>query len=153
MEIAVHIAETLISRGLDVVVARPEDVGELDEFHAVILGSAIYVGHWMPEAKVLAERVIAHGGLSVWLFSSGGVGDPPMPGTDPVEIPDLVEATFAPGHRLFAGKIDKSMLNFGERAILRAVRAPEGDFRPWDEISAWAESIADVLAREQTPVG
>jgi len=152
-EIGDHIADTLGARAIDVVVARPEEVSDLRWFQAVVLGSAVYAGHWMPEAKDLAERVIAHGGLGVWLFSSGGVGDPPMPDTDPVEVADLIEATFAREHRLFAGKIDKSKLNAGERAIVRAVRAPEGDFRPWDDISAWAESIADVLAREPTPVG
>jgi hypothetical protein len=26
-----------------------------------------------------------------------------------------------------------------------AVRAPEGDFRDWNEINTWTESIADTL--------
>ena len=29
--------------------------------------------------------------------------------------------------------------------ILTAVRAPEGDFRPWDDIRAWAGEIAAAL--------
>ena len=28
---------------------------------------------------------------------------------------------------------------------MSAVRAPEGDFRPWDEIEAWADEIAAAL--------
>jgi menaquinone-dependent protoporphyrinogen oxidase len=48
-------------------------------------------------------------------------------------------------HRIFAGKIDKAKLGFGERAIMTAVRAPEGDFRDWDEIASWADTIADAL--------
>ena len=28
---------------------------------------------------------------------------------------------------------------------MAAVRAPEGDFRPWDEIEAWADEIAAAL--------
>jgi hypothetical protein len=31
----------------------------------------------------------------------------------------------------------------------RAVRAPEGDFRPWDEIDAWVETIAGQLGGER----
>jgi menaquinone-dependent protoporphyrinogen oxidase len=41
-------------------------------------------------------------------------------------------------------------LSFAEKAIVVAVRAPEGDFRDWDEIGDWANSIADSLIRETT---
>jgi hypothetical protein len=30
-----------------------------------------------------------------------------------------------------------------------AVRAPDGDFRDWDEIAAWADGIADALETPQ----
>jgi menaquinone-dependent protoporphyrinogen oxidase len=36
-------------------------------------------------------------------------------------------------------------LGFGERAIAVAFRAPEGDFRDWPAIEAWAAAIADSL--------
>jgi menaquinone-dependent protoporphyrinogen oxidase len=42
--------------------------------------------------------------------------------------------------------VDKSRLGLGEKVILAAVRAPEGDYRPWDEIRAWAGEIAAELA-------
>ena len=50
---------------------------------------------------------------------------------------------------MFSGKIDKSKLGFAERAIIVAVRAPEGDFRRWDEIETWSRSIAANLHREE----
>jgi menaquinone-dependent protoporphyrinogen oxidase len=31
--------------------------------------------------------------------------------------------------------------------IMKAVKAPEGDFRDWDAIRAWAATIADDLTR------
>lgn len=46
---------------------------------------------------------------------------------------------------MFAGKIDKSQLGFTERAIMIAVSAPDGDFRDWDAIGQWADTIADAL--------
>jgi hypothetical protein len=52
-------------------------------------------------------------------------------------------------HRVFSGKIDKSKLGFAERAIIVAVRAPEGDFRRWDEIETWSRSIAATLHLEE----
>jgi len=45
-------------------------------------------------------------------------------------------------HRMFAGKLDKRQLGFGERAIVVALRVPEGDFRNWAEINGWASEIA-----------
>lgn len=51
----------------------------------------------------------------------------------------------ARGHELFCGKLDKSLLGFAERAIVAAVRAPEGDFRDWGAIEAWAGQIAGQL--------
>jgi menaquinone-dependent protoporphyrinogen oxidase len=45
-------------------------------------------------------------------------------------------------------------LGFGEKAIMVAVRAQEGDFRDWDAIAAWADEIgqffqSDLSAAEQ----
>ena len=67
---------------------------------------------------------------------------------DPVDVADIYAATSARDHQVFSGKIDKSKLSFGEKAILIAVRAAEGDFRDWAEIESWATDIADQLVKE-----
>jgi hypothetical protein len=82
----------------------------------------------------------------VWLFSSGPIGDPPKPEEDPVDIADIMQATKARGHRVFAGKLVKKQLSFPDRAISAAPRVPEGDFRDREEIKAWA-------ARSPVPSG
>ena len=46
---------------------------------------------------------------------------------------------------MFAGKLVKRQLSFGERAIVVALRVPEGDFRDWAEIKGWASQIAESL--------
>ncbi len=46
---------------------------------------------------------------------------------------------------MFAGKLVKKQLSFGEKAMVLAFRAPEGDFRDWEEIKGWAVGIADAL--------
>ena len=48
-------------------------------------------------------------------------------------------------HRQFAGKLDRSQLGLLERAMVRAVHAPDGDFRDWEEVSLWAAQIAETL--------
>ena len=35
--------------------------------------------------------------------------------------------------------------------MVRAVRAPDGDFRDWDEIRTWTRSIADKIEIEGGP--
>lgn len=144
-EIARAIGDALGERGLEAEVLAPEEVGGLDDYGAVVCGSAVYAGHWLKEAKELAGRLEGDG-RPVWIFSSGPIGDPPKPDEDPVDVVELLEKTRARGHRVFAGKLDREKLGFGERALVRALRAPDGDFRDWDEIRAWTDEIADELS-------
>ena len=46
-EIAQAVADVLAERGCEVTVLPPEEVGAVEEFDAVILGSAVYMGQWM----------------------------------------------------------------------------------------------------------
>jgi menaquinone-dependent protoporphyrinogen oxidase len=148
-EIAERIGSDLRGRGHEVTVSPPDQVIDVSHYDAVVLGSAVYAGHWMGAAKDLAKRL---GRLDqrppTWLFSSGPIGDPPKPEEDPVDVAEILAASSARDHRVFSGKIDKSKLSFAEKAILAAVRAPEGDFREWDQISDWANAIADSLTKE-----
>ena len=45
-EIAERIGEVLTTRGFEVEVTDPAEVGDLDPFDALVLGSAVYAGHW-----------------------------------------------------------------------------------------------------------
>jgi menaquinone-dependent protoporphyrinogen oxidase len=145
-EIARAIAEVLRGHGLDPTVVAPEQVDTVDGYDAVVLGSAVYAGQWLQPARELVGRCA--GGLAdrpVWLFSSGPVGDPPKPEEDPVDVAEILAATKARGHRVFAGKLDRSQLRFPDKAIVAALRVPEGDFRDWAEITSWAAGIARAL--------
>ena len=84
----------------------------------------------------------------MWLFSSGPLGPPEAlkPEGDPVDVAAVVETTQAVEHRVFAGRLDRALLCFGEKALVVAVRAPEGDFRDWDAIDGFAADIAAHLA-------
>lgn len=145
-EMARAIGDELAERGIEAAVLLPEEVGTVEAYEAVVLGSAVYAGRWMKEAKELVDRFEdSLAGKDVWLFSSGPIGDPPKPEEDPVDVAEIAERTGARDHRVFAGKLVKAQLNFGEKAIVLALRAPEGDFRDWGEIKAWAAEIADAL--------
>jgi menaquinone-dependent protoporphyrinogen oxidase len=145
-EIAEEISATLAASGFQTAVLPPDAVTSLDGYDAVVLGSSVYVGHWVDSAVNLVERFSKEiRTIPVWLFSSGPIGRAPKPEDEPVDVAELIAATNARGHRVFAGQVDRSKLGLGEKVILTAVRAPEGDFRPWEEIRAWAGEIAAAL--------
>jgi menaquinone-dependent protoporphyrinogen oxidase len=144
--IAEHVAKTLIDRGFHVDLTEPRDVGGLEPYDAVILLSAVYAGNWRPEAKDFAvDRGPELRGRRVWLVSSGPLGEEDPNPTDLPLLDQLMEATGAVSHTWFAGKLDKDELSFGERAIVKVVKAPYGDFREWDEIERWADEVAAEL--------
>jgi len=147
MGIAEAIAAELRTMGYDVDVARTDHVLSVDRYGAVILGSAVYMGKWLPGAIEFAtknQRTLQE--KPVWLFSSGPLGwDDPVPAGGPASVADLIAATGARGHQLFVGKLDKHELGFMERLATRAVQAPEGDFRDWTAIRSWARTIGNGL--------
>ena len=151
-EIAEKIGKVLRQAGLYVHVLDVADIQDLDQFEAVILGSAVYVGKWQKEAveflqtneELLADR-------PVWLFSSGSTGE-----GDAVELvegqrlPPALKSVADWIHprdvAVFHGYINPDKINFIEKwAIKSLVKKPFGDFRDWDAITSWATGIANAL--------
>jgi menaquinone-dependent protoporphyrinogen oxidase len=153
-EIGHVLRDALDDRGggddVTVDVRLAEGVSSVEDYDAIVLGSAVYAGHWLEPARELAKNhaeVLA--ARPTWLFSSGPIGDPPKPEEDPVDVAPILEAIGAREHQVFSGRMEKRELGFAERAIVLALRAPEGDFRDWDAIRRWAEGIADALRTEE----
>jgi menaquinone-dependent protoporphyrinogen oxidase len=148
LEIAGSIARVLAEHDVSAEFVGIDKVSDLGPYEAVVLGSAVYMGHWLEPARTFVERYgndLAE--RKTWLFSSGPVGDPSRAPEEAVKVDDIIAATKASEHRLFAGRFDKSTFSFPERAVMRAVGAKEGDYRDWDEIKGWASEIASQLRR------
>ncbi|MFN8161115.1 MAG: flavodoxin domain-containing protein [Solirubrobacterales bacterium] len=146
-EIAEAISGELRDAGHRTRLLDAAGVGSFEGAGAVVLGSAVYAGRWRKHARHLLDR---HGaelkGRPVWLFSSGPTGEPPIPeDAEPVDVAGAVEATGAREHRVFAGKLDRSVLKMRDRMLVNALKAQDGDFRDWEAIRAWARSIAREL--------
>ena len=125
-------------------------VHTVEGFDAVVLGSAVYMGHWLEPARKLAESFGDElRRVPVWLFSSGPVGEEKQPAEEPVAIEGLARELGVRGHRLFGGKIDRHSLHFPERAVVTALRVKDGDYRDWPSIRAWGREIGLSLAKAE----
>lgn len=146
-EIASTIAEELRNAKLDTVLLDVSEVKGLEGYGAVILGSAIYAGNWLPDAKGFAGRHREPlSRLPVWLFSSGPLGlEDPKPHDDPAKLITGMGDVPVRAHKVFVGKLDPTELGLGERLLVKVVGAPAGDFRDWGEIRGWAKQVAEEL--------
>ncbi len=145
-DIADEIGRVLARRGIRVTDKAVAEVDTVAQFDAVLVGSAVYIGHWLPDAVSFVARFGAElAQRPTWLFSSGPIGRPAMPQTEPEDMPRLMEQSGARSHRIFAGLLDADRLGLGEKMIVRVLRAPRGDFRDWPAVDAWADEVADQL--------
>jgi menaquinone-dependent protoporphyrinogen oxidase len=150
-EIAEKIGQVLGEAGLHADVLPADAVRDLSPYEAVVLGSAVYIGRWRKQAvKFLKANETALAEKAVWLFSSGptGKGDPlelVQGWRLPKALQPIADRIHARDVAVFHGAVDSEKLNFIERWMLKNVKAPAGDFRDWETITAWATAIADAL--------
>jgi len=145
-EIARVIGDQLAGEGVAVDMVPPAAVDSIDDYDAVILGSAVYAGRWLAPARDFAIRFAGElAARPVWLFSSGPVGSPAA-SKEPPEVVRLKRDIAIRGHQVFDGRLDPASLGLAERVSLMASRGrTRGDFRDWDAVARWAAGIAASL--------
>lgn len=150
--IAEAIGERLRARGLDTEVRPVREVKGLEPYDTVVLGSAVYLGAWMKEAQAFLDRhetVLRD--VPLWLFSSGPTAaDEGLDVAVSAKLRTRLDGLGARDHHLFRAALDPKRLNLFERTAVKAAKQPLGDFRDWEDIERWADSIADALAPEPT---
>ncbi|HLJ66722.1 MAG TPA: flavodoxin domain-containing protein [Chloroflexota bacterium] len=139
-EIGSAIADTLREAGHTVDELKMEEARGVEQYNSIIVGCAVYMGGWLPEVRAFVERNRRPlDSMPVWLFSSGPIG-PSTPALDARRLEESAGLSVR-DHRVFPGKLDRRQLGFGERLAVRLVKAPEGDFRDWEDIRQWARKI------------
>jgi menaquinone-dependent protoporphyrinogen oxidase len=150
-EIADKIGEVIRGTGFMVDVFPADQVLDPEVYDAIVIGSAVYYGRWQKAAvNFLKRNEKSLSGLPVWFFSSGPVGE-----GDPVELLDgwqfpalqqeIADRIQPREIKVFHGVLRTEKLNFLEKSIMNKMESPEGDFRDWEMITAWAESIVNGL--------
>lgn len=165
-EIAERIARKLADAGHEAEARPVQEVGDVGRYDVFVIGSALYFGKWLDDAADFVRRnrpVLSS--RPVWLFSSGPLGNTAtdaegrdlLEEAEPRELAEWRKFVRPRDHEVFFGALDPKKLALRDR-LLRALPAgrqllPEGDFRDWPRIEAWAIDIARDLTRAQSSLG
>jgi menaquinone-dependent protoporphyrinogen oxidase len=149
VEIAAVIGESLSKRGFAVDVKPVSENPALDGYQAVLMGSAIRMGGWLPEAvDFVRQNQAALNQLPTSIFTVHMLNyqnDETSRTARQAYTAPVRELLPNAGEVFFHGKLDYQTLSFFDRMIAKAVADPNnppGDFRDWTAIQGWAESQA-----------
>lgn len=143
--VADALGSELRRRGLDVYIQPVTASPTLDEYEAVILGSAIRMANWLPEMvefikanqSVLRLRRVAL--FTVHILNTGA---DETSRAARLAYMNTVRPLLNPVDEVFfTGRIDLGTLSFVDRLMVKMVKSPIGDFRDWDGIRAWSSAI------------
>lgn len=147
--VAEAIADTLREYGIRADLHPVSAIKNLNTYRAAVIGSAIRGGSWLPEATAFVQtHRAALERMPLALFTVCLTLQEDTPGNRAIVSAylDPVRAVVTPqAEECFAGMHDPRKLSLPFRAILRAMKAPKGDFRDWDAIQTWASSLPPVL--------
>ncbi|HDQ74111.1 MAG TPA: flavodoxin [Chloroflexi bacterium] len=144
-EIAEAIGQTLSEKGASVDVRPVKEVDDVSGYQAVVVGSAIRIGQWLSEATrfleanqaVLKKVPIAY--FSVCLRITEDKPEAQREAQGYNEAASAIVTSVSA--KVFAGKMDYSQISLLERMMMKAMKSPEGDWRDWDAIHAWAGQL------------
>ena len=143
-EVAEHIAKRLREKGKQADAKSAAEIKDLGQPEAVVIGSGLYDGAWLPGATAFARKhEAALAKVPTWLFSVGPLGkDAKVDGAQPAELARLHPRD----HIVFRGALDYKKLDTNDRKAMESAGASEGDFREWNAITTWTDGIAKELA-------
>jgi menaquinone-dependent protoporphyrinogen oxidase len=147
-EVAEVIADVLRHEGMEVTVRPLSAVHNVGDYRAVVLGSAINHANWLPEAVEFVRTHQYHlNRVPLALFSVHiqNTGDDAESRAGRLAYLDEIRPWLEPvAEAYFAGRFNRqAATELLPGWLARAM--PPLDFRKWDEIEAWAESVADLL--------
>lgn len=144
-EIAATIGQTLSQRGYSVDVLPVKKQPNPSDYDAVILGSPIRMGSWLPEVidfikenRTLLEPMP----VAVFTVHMLNSGNDEERRTNRQAYLNAVREWIVPTEEVFfLGKMELAKLSFLDRFISNVMKAKDEDLRDWNTINAFAESV------------
>jgi len=148
-EIAECIAEELRAQGITVdCLPAGKDIRPA-HYDAIIIGSPLYMGKWLADARELVSRErVALGRVPGAVFS---VGYSFKEWTEEVmqsgqaALLDIRPFISPRDSAFFPGRVDPERMNPADRAIITLVGVQGGDFRDMELVRAWARTLPAIL--------
>jgi menaquinone-dependent protoporphyrinogen oxidase len=150
--VAEAMGQVLCGMGASADIRLVANVNDLSPYHAVIVGSAIRRGKWLPEAvgfvkdnqDILGRLPIAY--FVVCLTMKDNTAEnrsKVMAYLDPVrkEAPKIQPVAVG----LFPGAVNFGKLSFVDTMMLKAKGVSEGDYRDWPAVKAWASDVGPMF--------
>jgi len=143
--VADAIGKELCSKDVTTDMALISNVGNIGSYQGVVIGSPIYMGKWMAEAvdfvkknkDTLRQMPVAYFLVCMTLARPTEENRAKVLSyMDPIlkAVPEIKPV----GIGTFAGALDYNNLSWLNKKILKSKGTPEGDFRDWNAIRAWA---------------
>lgn len=151
-EVAEFVMHTLREKGWEVELKPINEVNNLQAYWAVIVGSAVREGHWLPEATAFVkdhQQELKKLPLVIFALAMS------------LRIPDIEHYHLVYGYLsevlelvqpievgLFAGSLNYKLLTEAQKQTVTDEGLPEGDYRRWQDVRAWASEVSDRLRLE-----
>ena len=151
-EIAEEILDILTENGIECDLINVMETGTIDAYDAVILGSPVYMGKMLVEARDFCQKYmpfLAHKWFAI--FVDGISCCPPGENSERTlfaaidEMKDYVNPT---EKKVFSGSLNPSVLTEADAQIADMVHPPVGDFRDHEAIRTWAREIASAILED-----
>jgi menaquinone-dependent protoporphyrinogen oxidase len=151
-DVAEAIGQVLCENGNHVDILLIKNVQNISVYRAIIVGSAIQRGKWLPEAlnyvknnrESLSRIPVAYFLTCLTMCNPNSENRRKAKGfLNPLKdsVPEIQPVDIG----AFAGALDYSKLSGPIRMILKAKGLSEGDFRNWDDIRSWARGLGSKL--------
>ena len=150
--VAEAMGQVLCGMGASADIRLVRNVDDLSAYHAVIVGSAIRMSKWLPEAAVFVKNnqdILGRLPTAYFMVCLTMKDDTAenrskvMAYLDPVrkEAPKIQPVAVG----LFPGALNFGKLSAVDKMILKAKGASEGDYRDWPAVKAWASAVGPML--------
>ena len=156
--VADAIGKELCSKGVAVDIAPIKNAVNISSYQGVVVGSAVYMGKWMPEAvdfvkqnqDILCQVPVAYFLVCITLCEPTDKNQAKVLSyMDPIlkDMPDIKPVSIG----TFAGALDYNNLSWLYKKVLKSKGSPEGDFRDWNSIRSWAREPVYAKFTRQEP--
>jgi menaquinone-dependent protoporphyrinogen oxidase len=154
--VAEAISQALSENGALAEVLPVQQVDDPGRYQAVVIGSAIHGGKWMPEALAFLDshreslrRMPAAVFQVCMMLACPNENYRRMPpewlAPLRAQVRPVAEGSFAGA--LWPDRYSKLSMKLGLRVFLASVRLKAGDYRDWNAIRAWAHGLPALLLR------